>query len=477
VNVFVYPQWNPGYDFRFLGTYKFATSWMKQQISVLASENYANYHETFFVQVRTNNSAVPNLSDPANIVYQRRYLDQTASYSDFTQPVTSNGLNIGMYQNEYFSVPTRTYAEQIASVGEYFGGKLTSILGLRHDSNNRTTYSNGINPDNSLSVTGQSQSNTATRGSAGFVYYPVSWVGPFFNYSESYSLPSLGSPLFDGTQGPPTNGRTKEAGLQLKFFSGQVQGRVSYYDSQESGRLVTAPAINQVNDIWRRLGQTDQVINGGRRDTQTLYAKGFEAEFTANISQNWRAMLNFGFPKAFQSDAYPGLKAYYAKNIAAWQAGTTNPNLTPAAQQSIINDLTAINVGIENAHNGRAVNQSMKYRANFFNNYTFTSGPLKHLSIGGGVNLFGPQVIGNVTGQPFNYIYQKEYLLGSADIIYSNRIGKCHYKLQVNVTNLFNNKTLLYQNVLRPAGVSFDEPNAFYYIDPRKAVFSTTFEF
>ena len=203
VNVTQYPQWDASNDLRFLGSYKLDTKWMKQQFSLLASENYQNYHETYFQQERLNNPGDPNLQDAANLVYQRRYFGQNASYADFTQPVSSNGYQVGMYQNEYFAVPTRTYAEQAAAVGSYFNDTLTTIFGIRHDSNKRTTYSNGINPDNSLSISGAYQSNTATRGSAGFVYYPIPWIGPFANYSESYALPSLGNPLFDGTQGPP----------------------------------------------------------------------------------------------------------------------------------------------------------------------------------------------------------------------------------------------------------------------------------
>ena len=478
VNATIYPQWNPSFDLRFLGTYKYSNRWMRQQISALVSENYANYHETYFQQEHLNNPADANLQDTANLVYQRRYLGQAVSYADFTYPVTSNGLSVGMYQNEYFSIPTRTYAEQLAAVGDYFGGKLTTIFGLRHDANKRTTYSNSINPDNSLKVTGAFQSDKATRGSAGFVYYPVPWIGPFANYSESYSLPALGNPLFDGSQGPPTYGRGKEAGLQLKLLDGRVQGRISYYDSHESGRLVNAPNFAQINDIYRKQNDTADILTGsGRRDTQTLNAKGFEGEFTANLTSQWRALLNFGIPKAFQNNAYPQLKAYYTAHIASWTAASVDPTLSAATRSAITQDIVRINQGIENAHDGRAVNGSMKYRANFYNNYTFRGDTLKHLSIGGGVNVFGPQVIGNVTGDSFNYIYQKEYMLGSADIIYRNQIGGVRYKVQLNVTNLFNYNGLFYQNVTRPSGLTYDVPNGFYLVDPRKVILSTTFDF
>ena len=242
--------------------------------------------------------------------------------------------------------------------------------------------------------------------------------------------------------------------------------------------MVNAPNFNQINDIYRKEGDSVDILTGsGRRDTLTLNAKGYEGELTANITDQWRALFNIAFPQAFQSNAYPQLVAYYNAHLANWTAASTNAALSAASQTAIHNDIALINTGIEGAHNGRELNGAGKYRANFYNNYTFKGELLHHFSVGGGVNVYGPQIIGNVTGAPFNYIYMKEYALVSADLIYRNQIGGLRYKLQLNATNLANFNGLYYQNVSRPSGVPLDVPNGFYYVDPRKVAFTTTFDF
>lgn len=470
-------QWDPEEDYRLLGSYKLATSWMDQRFSLLLSERKGTFRLTDHKLVRTNNPAVPFLNDQANSVYNRFYFDQLRSYDYADRLINSNGIDAQMFNNGYQAFPATTRVGQLAAVGRYFKDKLTTIMGIRRDEIDRSTVSSALQTDNTFKFSESPQSYGATTSSAGFVWYPVKWVGPFFNYSESYAGSSLGNPLWNGNQPDPTSGRGKEFGVQLKLFKDRIQGRLSYYDSLETGRVINSVNINNINTIWNTMGQGNLTLSPAPRDTQTLNAKGYELDLTANLTKNWRTILNVAIPETFQNNSLPGQRAYVEANLAAWQAAAQDANLTPAARSTISSNITTVLNGIQGTNDGRANNGTMKYRANAYTTYTFNQGQLKGFAVGGGAQLFGRQVIGNVAGQPFDYIYGDERLIATAHLSYAGKFNKVRYRVQLNATNLLNNRDLIYTNVVRPTGLTYDVRNSYHYQEPRRLILSTTFDF
>lgn len=469
-------QWNTSEDFRLLGSYKLATSWMEQRFSLLLNRTQSVFSLIEYKMVRTNNPTVASYNDAGNAVFNRVYFDQT-KYQNYTSTLNSNGIDAQMWNNNYQEFPGTTDVGQLAVVGSYFDNKLTSILGLRRDVIDRETTTSSIQANNTLAFTTVPQTFGATTGSAGFVYYPVHWVGPFINYSESYAGSSLGAPLWNGGQPDPTSGRGMEYGVQLKLFKDRIQGRVSYYDSDESGRVINSVATNNINTIWTTMGRGDQVLNTAPRDTQTLNAKGFETDIVANLTKNWRTFFNFALPKTFQNNSLPGQRAYVAANLSAWQAAAQDPNLTDAARSVIAANIVTIQNGILGTNDGRANNGTMKFRGNIYSTYTFNDGRFKGLAFGGGAQFYGRQVIGNVAGQPFAYLYMKERTIAAAHVSYSGKFNGVRYRVQLNATNLLNNRDLIYTGVVRPTGLTYDVLNGYNYQEPRRFILSTTFDF
>ena len=56
--------------------------------------------------------------------------------------------------------------------------------------------------------------------------------------------------------------------------------------------------------------------------------------------------------------------------------------------------------------------------------------------MGGGVQFYGPAIVGNEIGKPFDYVYSKSYHLVSAQIGYPFKFGKHKVDVQLNIDNL-----------------------------------------
>jgi outer membrane receptor for monomeric catechols len=186
-------------------------------------------------------------------------------------------------------------------------------------------------------------------------------------------------------------------------------------------------------------------------------------------------MLNYSLPKTQQADIGPGLRAYVAQHLATWQAGAANPGIPNAARVNTnINDINRI---ISGYTEGRTLNNTVEKIGNIYTTYSFREGRLKGLSVGGGANYRGKQVVGNVANQPFNYLYANPYTLVSAHSSYDLRFGKVRTRLQLNVANLFDEDDVVYMAFSANAAAGGDVPNTFRYQTPRKYSLTATFNF
>jgi outer membrane receptor for monomeric catechols len=127
-------------------------------------------------------------------------------------------------------------------------------------------------------------------------------------------------------------------------------------------------------------------------------------------------------------------------------------------------------------------NRFTKYRANAYATYTFDSGPLKSLAIGGGVNLVGASKIGNgATG--FDYLWSDPYYLLTGHLSYTTRIFNQSIKWQVNVKNLLNESDPVATSIgtFREKGIAanpaFYVENNYRYNDPRQIIVSASVAF
>ena len=147
------------------------------------------------------------------------------------------------------------------------------------------------------------------------------------------------------------------------------------------------------------------------------------------------------------------------------------------------------------------VARGVKGTGNIFTDYTFREGAFKNFRLGLGVNYRGKEVIGYRGGDTIrtgpttviddpavdatNPVYRKAYSLWTGVLGYSFRpTPKVNVKLDLRVSNLFNEDMLLYYTTTqRPPGGDITNPqrvatpSQFSFITPRNYSLTATFTF
>ena len=471
-------QWDDPRDYRLLATYRYQNSWMQHQVSGYVSHQRSQFRLTNERLVRYDNPTVPLPTNGSNFIQQRYYFDRSADIPYAYEPADFSGVKVRKYRNNQSETGSKGITLQAAAVSYYFDGKLNTILGYRRDDTDRFAVSAVASPNNGeLVLTRREFGEAVNTPTAGVVVYPIPQIGPFFNFSESFSGIPLGDPLLNSRAQPDApRGRTKEYGVYFKFFRERVQGSIRYYDSISDGRIVNAPGLANINAIWNAMGLSANVETGTPRDTQVLLSTGYEFELIANLTKGWRTSLNYAMPHSEQNDSFPETKAYRARFLQQWTAAA-------ATSSTVASNLQTLNTAIEAGNDGREQNTALKYRANLYSSYDFREGRLRGFGFGGGANIYGDQIAGNALNQPFNYIYSKGYYLATAHLAYAAKFRGTRYKIQLNVSNLFDTQKLIYTSVARytaaagSGGITGDYFAGFRFVDPRKFTLTTTFDF
>jgi hypothetical protein len=394
-------------------------------------------------------------------------------------PASFTGIAVRKYRNNQSETGSSGLTLQGAVVSAYFDGKLNTIVGYRRDDTDRFTVSAAADPtrNGELALSRREYGEAVNTPTAGVVWYPLPQIGPFFNFSESFSGIPLGDPLLNSrTQPDASRGWTREYGVYFKLISERLQGSIRYYDSISAGRIVNAPGVTNINVMWNAMGLTANVETGTPRDTQVLLSAGWEVEVIANFTRSWRTSFNYSVPHSEQNDSFPETKAYRARFLSQWQAAA-------ATNTTVATNLQSLNTAIEAGNDGREQNTALKYRANVYSSYDFREGRLRGFGLGAGANFYGDQIAGNVLNQPYNYIYSPGYHVIAAHVAYSGKWRQLRFRFQLNVTNLLDRQKLIYTNVARytaaagSGGVTGDYFAGYRFVDPRKFTLTTTFDF
>src|SRR5690606_12665222 len=111
---------------------------------------------------------------------------------------------------------------------------------------------------------------------------------------------------------------------------------------------------------------------------------------------------------------------------------------------ALIDDLENL-IAIDQAGEGMQKTGSRPWNANLFTSYEFSTGRLKGLTIGGGLNYRGDAILGIDTSDPLRYreVKGRSYYLASAMAAYRFQLGeKVTARVQLNIDNLFDNDDL-----------------------------------
>lgn len=397
--------------------------------------------------------------------------------------------------NQYHMVNSRDQhnrsqlkSAQINTVGSYFRDTLTLVAGIRTDrfhATTRDTTRRDVASGQPTDGGGIWVDANATTSQIGVTYFPIKPIG-LYGYKSGGFNPSVINTrkLDDSSPYDLSIARSKGAGLRFNLLNSRIVGSVGYYDSYEKDRY-TQQNLTQINNVWDALtaaGNKDAVNKripqlGGLAqytDATTIRAWGWEGELTANVSKNFRLIFNGDLPHTKQSNSLPDTKAYYAANIALWSQYRSTT--------AVDNAIKTLENQISSFTDGRPLNGLYRYRANVFANYTFHDVEwLKNVRVGLGANVFGQQIIGNVTNQPRNFIYNDAYYLATGTLGYSRKIYGYLVDFNLSASNLLNYDEPIYRNggvaTATVNGVARQFRSGYYWPTPRFVQLTTTVKF
>ncbi|MBL9213590.1 MAG: TonB-dependent receptor plug domain-containing protein [Opitutaceae bacterium] len=465
-------QDNRHYDTRFVTAYELPIRAWKQTVNVMASRRVEYFFALDSRWMRTNNAAVPLLTNGANQYFFRQYEDNI-------RLVPQRPADTATYTWE--SIPTRYRSQrqqldtvQAATVSNFWDERITFVGGFRRDKYASREYAVGsFSP-----VTGRpatlatlKKELTANVFSAGVTVFPVRALGVYANVSETFNPIGDGDPSLYLKQFDQTSGLGYSAGFRFRLLEGRIVGSVGWYDTTEENR-VTGYGVTEINRIWNNINRTDRTFPTSYRDTSDISSEGYELDVVANLTKNFRLRGNIATPQTKQSNALPDTIKYFNENLPVWQAALSEPTTTNPNQ--INSDIAALRTRIQSGNEGRALNNQADYNGSIFGNYTFDRGALNRFSLGGGITVLGRRIIGNQTTNAFDYIKAPAYYTLSATAGYSLKIAGRNVRLQLNVNNLLDYDEPFYTNVRTLAGRNYRD--AFYYLEPRKFILSATLD-
>ena len=405
----------------------------------------------------------------------------------------------------------------------------------------------GDRPDRDPAKATVTNVNANTR-TLGAVFHVTDWFSLIANQSSNVGVPPLARTVFPlGNLAPLSHGRGEDYGIGLDVLGGRLSARLVYFKAEEQGRITStgiagAPGLNtRVMDAFASVlaGSGRPITSADWTEIYKAYtppanavasdfvSNGYEARITANLTRQWRLLLNYSYTDSLRTrlgnemvDWY-GLKpaaggvrlvqgvkqdatgryvidpsAYLpGGTVAKWIAlGATTPAANPSTLTTGTGGTTVaqeIFDFTESVSNTKEENEKRwgvrPHKASVFTAYDFKSGRLKGLTIGGGGYWRSANVIGaNAAGRE---ITGKEISSAEAMLAYSCSFARLpgRVRFQVNVSNLLNKTEIIPVRIATGTGArdGFLLPGSgrglaysrYDLVAPREVKFTTTYSF
>jgi hypothetical protein len=257
-----------------------------------------------------------------------------------------------------------------------------------------------------------------------------------------------------------TKGQGRDVGIRSKLFNGKVNINLGFYKTIQGGQYtsVSGSYISVPRLIWDTLGETTTtkpILVGG--DLQDLKGQGIEFELTANPTKNIRLTFNYGRTNRYGlTKPLTNVFAYLDKWSPTWTdpANASKKMLNTTYGPTVLDAWNYIKAVIvtDQLTNGRMPFAFRPETANFFGRYSFTTGKLKGLATGLGVNWRGPMVLAYANNDGSKQLkgYEQYYLNGMLSY-------ECKFAKKITATFQLNVDNML----------GFDEkyPRRYYWFD------------
>jgi outer membrane receptor protein involved in Fe transport len=353
--------------------------------------------------------------------------------------------------------PSRLRSVLAAVEARYFEGRLVGTVGLRRDWLHNENRGNGFrDPATNIFVQDYTPANvdvtdfTYNTHTYGLVAHPAPWLSLHYNKSNNSALPNVSHRVLPGGARPPGGkGKGDDYGFTLSFLEGKAYFKATRYTT----------AVNQDSDF-----RTSTTVTGHDRILDTLLANGlitpadftahdslvgtanavlfdragngYEFELVANPTPQWRLSANFTRSEMIEDHVADELVAWAASQIPYWQG--FNQSLVLGNGNTIAQEIVVLNTDLATltATNGIASLGNRRDKFNLTTRYTFGSGALRRLYVGGGARYASGAVGGRSVTKEVLYGNQLRQFDVFAGYPFKFRGFACN--VQLNVYNLFD---------------------------------------
>jgi outer membrane receptor protein involved in Fe transport len=496
------------------GAYTFTTGdWGKHRFAAMYEFSKSKAYRIEECEILLARASGTNATDDVNRLYRRHY---------FTEGDASD-IHVGSWRDTVEGSgwsPTQDISDttdnqhtgMLALQSEFFSKRLVTTLGVRFDSLQHLwtpveAPSAATDYSYELASGHLSKSFNPRTFTLGAVYHLNDMFSVYGNHSNNRQLPNFNIHLVDSYIAPMTEGQGSDFGLKVDLFGGKVYATVGYYTTEQRnttdygnvagmvslnnrilGALYTAGEITAAEQTAHSL---DSSINGYLADRT---ADGWEFSVVANPLTNWRITANLSINDIKYKNIMSDVKDWADSATAFWlDRGGPGFLLGGGDWDTIINqigwglgevyttggssDRSTWTAGTVVGLEGLQARGQRKYGANLYTKYTFTSGVLKNISIGGGGRYQSANVLGYYYGASRE---GRNLLLADASLGYTFKtefLGKGSWaELQLNVGNLFNTrKYQVYSLAWWDTSTSI--PERIGLQEPRKFTFTATLHF
>ncbi len=448
-------------DLRLSAVYDLKTSWMKQQIVLnlqqhqdtplaQAGAKFAEFidpaNPNFLGTIDPNISVAATAANRATLTNNRFYRRYYLSDGDAPQLTGDMGGRPGV--STWFSdlvggaaaasnaTWRRFYIPSVSvgASGSYFNDHLFTLVGLRQDHFNMRTENGVVRALPNYTwinnyIQGQALpqvqflNSKADGANYGGVLRVNDTLAFSWNHGKSFQISvGDGAGLYTpGTVQEIGTGEGQDASMRLTLFGGRLEVNTTHYKNYSpNARISPAPATAILDEATAIFGTG---FNRAGTDYQTLNTTGWELEVVANITRNWRLMLNGATNKLAITNRLPQLKSFQA-------AAKAQSKATPLLDAFLL----TFPEGVPSAGYTKA-------RANMFTRYDFTHGALKGIYVGGGANWRQPTFRGNavlVQGGTLQPLWSPSYAVVNLLAGYSTKLLQRRVSFSLNIDNALN---------------------------------------
>jgi hypothetical protein len=388
----------------------------------------------------------------------------------------------------------------------FLDGRLVTTMGYRQDKVEVIELGYTVDPvvgdvvdrDRSKS---KSTSATGHTGTIGGVFHVRDWLSLVANRSSNQGVPSFTRKVFpDGNLAPPSKGEGADYGLGFDLLGGRLHAKLVYFSSTEQGRITTngfagaAGRNTRVSDAlagvlvgaglpysptaWQPIYATlNPPATAASSDSEST---GYEARATANLTRNWRLVVNYSYTDFVRKNVGAEIAAWYGlkqadgrlvqgvrqdasgrfvvdpaafepgKAVARWlELGALRPQadvslLTTSNGQTIAQEI----YNLVDTMNGERDDEEKRWglrphKVSLFTAYDIKEGRLKGFTMGGGWRWRSANVIGSdgkgreVVGKPI--------VANDVMIAYTRKFERLpgRVRFQLNVSNVLDQTDIL----------------------------------